>query len=131
MFSDELKFDLDFHDRWPRLWHRTGERYQPPAMIAHDRYGGGSVMAWGGITIGSHDWENRTPHLSGECRWALLQRQCHWAYCCVPRPLARECIHLSRRRCKSPLCTCCPRSPGLLQNHDPPIASKVSRPVSS
>ena len=26
-------------------------RYQPLAMIAHDHYGGGSVMAWGGITV--------------------------------------------------------------------------------
>ena len=30
---------------------RTGERYQPPAMIAQDRYGDESVMVWGGITM--------------------------------------------------------------------------------
>ena len=33
------------------FWRRTGERYQPPAMIEHDRYGGGGVMVWGWITM--------------------------------------------------------------------------------
>ena len=34
-----------------RVWRRVGERYTDPARVAHDRYGGGSVMVWGGITM--------------------------------------------------------------------------------
>ena len=51
MFSDESRFTLDFLDRRPRVWRRVGERYTDPARVAHDRYGGGSVMVWGGITM--------------------------------------------------------------------------------
>ena len=35
----------------------TGECYQPPAMIAHDYYGWGSVIICGGITL---IWEDRS-----------------------------------------------------------------------
>ena len=45
------RYQVDFHDCRVRVWRRPGERYQPPAMIPHDRYGGGSVMVWGGITM--------------------------------------------------------------------------------
>ena len=51
MFSDESKFVLDFGNGRQWVWHQTGVRSQPPAMIADDRYGGGSVMVWGGITM--------------------------------------------------------------------------------
>lgn len=51
MFSDESRFVLDFHDRRIRVWRRRGERYQPPATVAHNRYGGGSVMVWAGICM--------------------------------------------------------------------------------
>ena len=67
VFSDESKFVLDFHDGRQRVWSRTWERYQPRAMIAHDSYGGGSVMSR----------RTLTPHLPEECYWGLLQRQCH------------------------------------------------------
>ena len=86
-------------------------------------------MVWGRVTM-----TGRT-----ECHicqrnvtaWVLLQRQCQWAYCCALRPSAWDCIHLSRGLCKSPLCTCCPRSPALSQNHDSPMASEVPRPASN
>ena len=44
MFCDESRFTLDFLDRRRRVWRRAGERYTDPARVAHDRYGGGSVM---------------------------------------------------------------------------------------
>ena len=64
-----------------------------------------------------HDREDRTPHLPGECHWALIQRQFHWDYCCALRSSPWERIHLSRRQCKSPSCTCCPRSPAVRLSH--------------
>ena len=36
MFSDASEFVLDFHDGQQKVGRRTGERYQPPAMIARD-----------------------------------------------------------------------------------------------
>ena len=53
MFSDESRFTLDFLDRRRRVWRRVGERYTDPARVAPDRYGGGYVMVWGGITMTS------------------------------------------------------------------------------
>ena len=50
-FSLQNSQSLDFHDGRQRVWSRTGERYKPLAMTAHDRYAGGSVMVWGGITM--------------------------------------------------------------------------------
>ena len=45
---------------------------------------------------------------------------------------ARECIHLSRRQCKSPSYTCCPRSPAGSKHHDSPTtAIEVPGPVSN
>ena len=38
--------------RWrQRVWREAGELLQPPAMIAQDRYGGGSDMLKGGINM--------------------------------------------------------------------------------
>ena len=51
MFSDESRFTLDFLDRRRKVWRRAGERYTDSARVAHDRYGGGSVMVWAGITM--------------------------------------------------------------------------------
>ena len=51
MFRYESKFALDFRDGRKRIWRRGGERYTDPARVAHDRYGRGSVMVWGGITM--------------------------------------------------------------------------------
>ena len=51
MFLDKSKFVLDFHNGQQRVWQWTGEHYQPPAMIAHNHYRGGSVMVWERITM--------------------------------------------------------------------------------
>ena len=51
MFSDESRFTLDFNDGRVRVWRRVGERYHNVAIVPHNRYGGGSVMVWAGITM--------------------------------------------------------------------------------
>ncbi len=34
-----------------RVWRRAGERYADSNIVEYDRYGGGSVMVWGGICL--------------------------------------------------------------------------------
>ena len=46
LFTDESRFLLDMLDRRCSVWRRRGERY-----VEHDRYGGGSLMVWGGISV--------------------------------------------------------------------------------
>uniref|UniRef100_A0A6Q2XCV3 Cyclin-dependent kinase 20 n=1 Tax=Esox lucius TaxID=8010 RepID=A0A6Q2XCV3_ESOLU len=36
---------------WDSEWGRRGERYAAWNIIQHDRFGGGSVMVWGGISL--------------------------------------------------------------------------------
>ena len=50
MFSDESRFTVDFLDRRRRVWRRRNERFHDVSVIRHDRFGGGSVMVWGGVT---------------------------------------------------------------------------------
>ena len=40
-------------DRQRRVWRRTGDRYANCAIGEHGRYGGGSLMVWGGISVRS------------------------------------------------------------------------------
>ena len=51
IFTDESRFDL----RWPggriRVWRSTTKRYRACNIAQHDRYGEGSVMGWGGISL--------------------------------------------------------------------------------
>ena len=51
LFTDELRFHVSTCDQRVRLWRRAGERYADSNIIEHDRYGGGSVMVWGGICL--------------------------------------------------------------------------------
>lgn len=51
MFSDESRFTLDFIDRRARVWRRVNERHANVNVRQHDRFGRGSVMVWGGITM--------------------------------------------------------------------------------
>ena len=62
LFSDESRFTLSFNDGRLRVWRRQGERYADATVQEHNRYGGGSVMVWGGMSLGT-----RTPllHIDG------------------------------------------------------------------
>ena len=58
MFTDESRFTLSFNDGRARVWRRQGERFADGTVQEHNRYGGGSVMVWGGMSSGT-----RTPLL--------------------------------------------------------------------
>ena len=47
--SDESKFNLSHHNGRIRVFRRRGERFADNCLIERDRFGGGSVMVWGGI----------------------------------------------------------------------------------
>ena len=49
LFSDESRFNLSHHDGRIRVFRRRGERFADNCLIEKDRFGGGSVLAWGGI----------------------------------------------------------------------------------
>ena len=49
VFSDESKFNFSHHDGRIRIFRRRGERFADNCLIERDRFGGGSVMVWGGI----------------------------------------------------------------------------------
>ena len=50
LFSDESGFCLSHVDSRARVWRRQGERLSDCCIYEMDRYGGGSVMVWGGIS---------------------------------------------------------------------------------
>uniref|UniRef100_A0A4W5KGK7 Tc1-like transposase DDE domain-containing protein n=1 Tax=Hucho hucho TaxID=62062 RepID=A0A4W5KGK7_9TELE len=52
LFTDESRFTLSTRDRRDRVWRRRGERSAACNILQHDRFGGGSVMVWGGISLG-------------------------------------------------------------------------------
>uniref|UniRef100_A0A8C7P566 Transposase Tc1-like domain-containing protein n=1 Tax=Oncorhynchus mykiss TaxID=8022 RepID=A0A8C7P566_ONCMY len=51
LFTDEGRFTLSTCDRRDRVWRRRGERCAACNILQHDRFGGGSVMVWGGISL--------------------------------------------------------------------------------
>uniref|UniRef100_A0A8C7DLD9 Transposase n=1 Tax=Oncorhynchus kisutch TaxID=8019 RepID=A0A8C7DLD9_ONCKI len=53
LFTDESRFTLSTCDRRDRVWRRRGERSAACNILQHDRFGGGSVMVWGGISLGA------------------------------------------------------------------------------
>ncbi|KAI4898879.1 hypothetical protein NFI96_008975 [Prochilodus magdalenae] len=59
LFTDESRFTLSTCDGRDRVWRRRGERSAACSILQHDRFGSGSVMVWGGISL-----EGRTaPHV--------------------------------------------------------------------
>ena len=38
-----------------KVWREPGERYHDSKISEHDRYGGGSIVVWGGIS-----WQGKT-----------------------------------------------------------------------
>ena len=51
-FTDESRSTLFRADGRRRLYRRRGERFVDACVFDRDRYGGGSVMVWGGISHG-------------------------------------------------------------------------------
>lgn len=51
LFTDESRFTLSTCDRRDRVWRRRGERSAACNILQHDRFGSGSVMVWGGISL--------------------------------------------------------------------------------
>ena len=49
LFSDESRYNLSHSDGRIRVWRRPGERFADVCIQERDRYGGGSLMVWGGI----------------------------------------------------------------------------------
>jgi hypothetical protein len=50
LFSDESKFNLKFSDGRVRIYRRRRERFADRCVKQTDRFGGGGVMVWGGIS---------------------------------------------------------------------------------
>ena len=50
LFTDESRFCVDFTDRRARVWRMPNKRFAPVCVAEHDRFGGGSVMVWAGIS---------------------------------------------------------------------------------
>ena len=55
LFTDESRFLLRRSDGRVRVFSRRRERFSDNCVIRHDRYGGGSVMVWAGITAHGRD----------------------------------------------------------------------------
>ena len=49
LFSYESRFNISHHNGRIRVFRRKGERFADNCLIQRDRFGGGSVMVWGGI----------------------------------------------------------------------------------
>ena len=50
IFSDESKFNISHADGRVRVYREDRERFNPRNVMRHNRFGGGSVHVWGGIT---------------------------------------------------------------------------------
>ena len=50
LFTDESRFCVDFTDRRARVWRMPNDLFAPVCVAEHDRFGGGSVMVWAGIS---------------------------------------------------------------------------------
>ena len=53
LFSDESRFTVSHNDGRMRVWRRQGERFAACNVVQVDGFGGGSVMVWAGICLGS------------------------------------------------------------------------------
>ncbi len=51
LFTDEVRFHVSTCDRRVRIWRGAGEWYADINIVEYDRYGGGSVLVWGGICL--------------------------------------------------------------------------------
>ena len=51
LFTDESRFNLSGSNGWVGIWRSTRGCYQACNIVQHDRFGCGSVMVWGGISL--------------------------------------------------------------------------------
>ena len=51
LFTDESRFNLYKTDGRGRVYRRRHERFRDNCIIENDRFGGGSLMIWGGISM--------------------------------------------------------------------------------
>ena len=51
LFSDESRFSLRLIDGRYRVYRGRGEHFTDQCVYAFDRFGGGSVIVWGGISV--------------------------------------------------------------------------------
>ena len=51
LFTGESRFNVQFADGRLRVWRRTGGSMDENNIVERDKYGGGSVMIWGGILV--------------------------------------------------------------------------------
>lgn len=51
-FTDESRYWLDYTGVRTRVWMRPGKRSHAANIAEYNRYGGGSVIVWGGISWG-------------------------------------------------------------------------------
>ena len=65
LFTDESRFCVDYIDRQARVWRMRNECFAEVYIAELDRYGGGSVMVWAGISTQGktdlHIIDNGTP----------------------------------------------------------------------
>ena len=52
LYSDESRFSLYQADGHKRVYQRQSERFTDACVMENDRFGGSSVMVWGGIAHG-------------------------------------------------------------------------------
>ena len=52
LFFDECRFNRSHADGRERVYHHRGELFADGCVIERDRFGGGSVLVWGGILGG-------------------------------------------------------------------------------
>ncbi|GFW02647.1 transposable element Tc3 transposase [Trichonephila clavipes] len=53
LFTDESRFSLSSDSHCILIWRERGSHNHPSNIIERDRYGGCSVLVWGGIMLGS------------------------------------------------------------------------------
>ena len=78
MFPDESSFTLDVYDRRQRVCRRPNKRYSNVNVRPLDRFGGGSIMVLGGITLTVRN-QLHIVHNIGAPMIVFFAR-----HCCVP-----------------------------------------------
>ena len=92
LFVDEVLVNLRANDGLKRIYRRRGERNSENCLVQHDRFGGGSIMVWGGISQ-----HTKTPlvHIQGNLNAQRYQNEVIRPVL-VPRIQANRCMRLAQ-----------------------------------